>query len=251
MNSTRLGSESCSLVTHDNNFTTPHFFSSESFRPSGTNQSFPMETCPSLNFGCVYPLFYGTSLQNRKPQLSPPIPQESNCNTVVGGIPCVQSSVEPAEMGILENLFSCDQAVDASNRTTQADCKDASEKPCETECDLSLRLGLLSAAGVSAENGWVHEVEDVDSSSSREGSKFSDLSPRMEKEFCFFPKDNVDDPLESCSSKWSSEGEGLNVEATIRKRKAPISYFAEDGHSCLRPEFQFNQLLARIKKPGL
>lgn len=247
MRSTGLRSESSSPVTQDNNPSIPHEppFCVENFPPSGSNQSCPMETGLSSNSGGVFPLYYGTPVQNRSFQ----IPQASNCNMAVD-MPRIQSTVEPAKMGILKNFLS-DVPANGSNRTIEAECRDTFQKPPETQCDLSLQLGPISAVGGSAEHGWVQEVEYVDLSRSRGGSKFNDLSLPMGKELCLFPTENADDPFESCPSKRSSEGEVLNMEANLRKRKAPASNFAEDGQFGWPPNLPSNQFLARTKKPGL
>ncbi|XP_010250149.1 PREDICTED: uncharacterized protein LOC104592463 [Nelumbo nucifera] len=257
MHSPRLGSECSTPVTRDNNpatSTSREFrFPAGSFRPSGGNQSFRAETYPQSNLGCVYPLYYGTVIQTKEPQLSFQTPQVSNRNTVVGP-PCVPSTSarEPAERGVLENFFPCGVPVKTPTTTVQADPQNVPERPPEPECDLSLRLGPLSTDGIAAENRWVHEVEDVGSSSSQEGSKFSDSSPQNEKEFCFFPRDNADDPLESSSSKWSSEGEGgLYLDAPFKKLKTTGSSSAEDGQFCWQPKLPSDQFFARMKKPGL
>ncbi|KAF8400624.1 hypothetical protein HHK36_013923 [Tetracentron sinense] len=250
MNFSHLGSGSCSPVIQDNPMTSYELpFSSEGYPQSGNNQLVPMET-PMSNLGCVYPLYYGSCFQAEEPNFSFQIPQNSNSNRVVVGTPFVQSIPEPAEMGFLQNLFPFDGSLNASNRLSQVELRDTSENPPETGCDLSLRLGPLSAPCISAESSWTREVEDVGSSSSREGSKFQDLSPGKDKGFSFFPRDNAEDPLESCSSKWSSAGEGLNMEATVRKRKAPVSNSAEDGRFCLQPNRPSGQFFGRMRKPG-
>nr|DAD27192.1 TPA_asm: hypothetical protein HUJ06_028660 [Nelumbo nucifera] len=86
MNPTRLGSECGIPVTRGNNPTTPREFPfpPQSFLPSGSNQSFPVEAYPQSNMSCVYPLYYGTPVQIKEPRLSSQTPQDSNCNRVVG-----------------------------------------------------------------------------------------------------------------------------------------------------------------------
>ncbi|XP_042496422.1 uncharacterized protein LOC122075453 isoform X2 [Macadamia integrifolia] len=255
MNSSGLRSKSNSPVTPDSNPTSTHEFplSSEKFPPTGLNQQpFPIPASPSSNLGRVCPLYYGTPLQSREPQLSfqVQVPQKSDHEMVVG-IPCVQSSMEPAPMPLLEYPFSCEAGVNASDRTTQSVFKDKYEKKSpQIECDLYLRLGP-PASDRRVENEWPHQVEDVGSSSSREGSKSNDQSPRLGKEFCFLPRDNPDDPLESCSSKLGFEGEGSNAEAFDRKRKTSISNCAGDGNIRKQPKFPSSQFFDRLKKPGL
>ncbi|KAF8389126.1 hypothetical protein HHK36_025812 [Tetracentron sinense] len=150
MNLNPFGSRSCTPVIQDNNPTTPHelHFSSENYSGSDSNKSIPMETFPMSSLGYVYPLHYGTNLQSEDRRLSFQVPQNLN-----------------SEMGILQNLFPCERSY-ASNRITEVEFRDVFENPPATECDLSLRLGLLSASCVSAEKSWTHEVEDIGSSSS-------------------------------------------------------------------------------------
>ncbi|XP_042492370.1 uncharacterized protein LOC122071944 isoform X2 [Macadamia integrifolia] len=234
MNSTGLRSESRSPITQDSNPTSIHEypFPSENFTSTGLNQPLLMPASPPSNLGRVYPLCYGIPLQSREPQVSfqVQVSQELDHNRVVG-LPCVQSTVEPGAIPVLENLFSCRAAGNASDRITESEFKETSKKPSVIECDLSLRLGPLSVAGTRVGNEWPHQVEAVfDSSSSQEGSKSNDQSPSMGTEFNFLRRDNSDGPLESCSGKWSPEGEDLNVKAITRKWNAPVSDFAEDGN---------------------
>ncbi|KAJ4957484.1 hypothetical protein NE237_024595 [Protea cynaroides] len=252
MNSAGFRSNSSSPVTQDSNPTSTHEFplSSENFPSTGLNQPLPIPASLSSNLARACPLYYGTPRQSREPQLcfQLQVPQKSEHDAVVG-IPCVQSAVEPAAMPLLEYPFCCESGVNALRRTTQSEFKDKSELPHQIECDLHLRLGPSPAADTRIENEWPHQVEDVDSSSSREGSKSSDQSPRMGKEICFLPRNNPDDPSESCSSKWSNEGEGLNAEAITRKRKAPVGESPGDGNIGRQPNFPSHQFLARLKKP--
>ncbi|RVW54052.1 hypothetical protein CK203_080369 [Vitis vinifera] len=65
------------------------------------------------------------------------------------------------------------------------------------------------------------------------------------------PCGNTDDPLDSCLSKRSSEGENLNMEATMRKRKAVISYPLEDRQFCCQPKLPYNYLPGRMRNAGM
>lgn len=222
MNSARLVSDSNCHVNRNTDPTTPrnYPFALENI-PAGCNQLLTMESNIPLNFGTVYPLYYGTHFQTGESQLGSRIPEERDSNTIYVGKPITKSTVEPAEMGVLRNLLSCKNAENASNRFTQVDVLDAQEKPQERECDLSLRLGQFAHSCMSVEKSSACETEDVGSSSSQEGGKFSDSSPQTNKEFCFLPRPGYD-PFESDSRKWNSGGEGQDLEATMRKRKAPF-----------------------------
>ncbi|KAJ4950797.1 hypothetical protein NE237_027629 [Protea cynaroides] len=249
INSTALRSPS--PATQDNNPSSTHEFPlpSDNFLSTVLDQPLPIPASPPSNLGHAYPLYYGTLLQSREPQLKfeVQVPQESDHNRVVG-IPCIQSPVEPAAMPVLENI--CEAGVNASDRISQSKF-DTCEKPSGIECDLSLRLGPLPSVGTRLENEWPHQVEDVGSSRSWEGSKSNDRYPRMGKKFYFLSIDDPDDPLESWSGKLSLDGEGLNVEAITRKRNAPVNDVAEDGNNCKKLKFSSNQFLTRLKKPGL
>ncbi|KAL7164215.1 hypothetical protein ACSBR2_040181 [Camellia fascicularis] len=139
-----------------------------------------------------YPLYYGNQLQSQVSEFSFEIPPNSNSDNAT-----------LSEIG-------CDLA----------NLRENTENPFGIRCDLSLRLGPLSVPCISVENSWPQEVEDVGSNTSPEN-----------REFSFFPKANGDDPLDSCSSKWSSETENMNIETTMRKRKA-TSDLSEDRQFC-------------------
>ncbi|KAL6344884.1 hypothetical protein AAG906_006637 [Vitis piasezkii] len=231
------GLEPHSTAFHNNDCPTSKFlFSSENCPPSG-NKCLQMEVYPASNLCAVYPLYDGNQLQC----------EESQCGFGVQSHP-KSNPMEPAGMGTIQNLFS--YAIDPTKKPSQTDFGHVTENSPKIDCDLSLRLGPLSIPCVSVENSWPQEFEDVGSSCSREGSKFSDLSPQVDKQFPFFPRGNTDDPLDSCLSKRSSEGENLNMEATMRKRKAVISYPLEDRQFCCQPKLPYNYLPGRMRNAG-
>uniref|UniRef100_A0A5B6Z0X7 Histone acetyltransferase n=1 Tax=Davidia involucrata TaxID=16924 RepID=A0A5B6Z0X7_DAVIN len=243
MSSTHLVSESNRHLTQNSNPTASCNFplSCEKFPHPGNNQFNPMESNTSLNVGSVYPLYYGTDFQ---PDMSRLICQNpKNSNTIIVGTPIFSSIPQPAEVACLQNLFSCDGDENASNRTTQSDFRDNHEKAPEMECDLSLRLGLFSDPHKIIGTCSSHDNDDVGSSSSQEGSRFSNLSPPTSKEFSFFPIKTANYPFEFHTKKWISEGEDQIVEADVRKRKAPFNNDVEDGKFFWPP--------TRMKRPGL
>ncbi|OUZ99880.1 hypothetical protein BVC80_9067g71 [Macleaya cordata] len=251
VDSTQLGLESCSPATVEN---TPAIcqevpLSSEILPQFVGNQNFLISTNPSMNLGRVYPLYYGTYYQSTRPQFGFQAPQSSHSNAAVLDTPHVQSTKEPRVKDFLQNIFSSDKPVNASNRITQADSRNTSENPPGIDCDLSLRLGILSAPCATAGTSLPPAVEEVRSSSSEEGSKSGDRPPQIDKEFCFFPQKNADDPSESCSRKRSSEGEGMNLESSSRKRKEPVRSSAEDVHFHQQPKFSPDLFSGRMKKP--
>ncbi|KAF3453725.1 hypothetical protein FNV43_RR04166 [Rhamnella rubrinervis] len=229
MNSALILSESNSHVKQSNNLTAPrnYPFLLENF-PSGHNQLTATNTNTPLNMGSVYPLYYGTQHRTEESQLGPQISGHAHSKTIYVGTPVTTSNVERSK----EDCFSCRTAENVCTRINQVDVMDIQEKPQEPECDLSLRLGQFSHPCMSTEKNLACETEDVGSSSSQEGSKMGDMSPSISKEFCFFPNKTACDPFESTSRMWNSGGEGQNLEAAIRKRKAPFSRNEEDGQFC-------------------
>ncbi|XP_059637918.1 uncharacterized protein LOC132279883 [Cornus florida] len=241
MNLTNLASQSNRHVMQNNNLTSScnSPLSHQKFPPRGNNQFIQMQSGTSLNVGSVYPLHYGTNFQPDMSQLG--FQTRQNSNKIIVGTPLFSSTVEPSEVAYSQNLFFRDGNENASNRTTQADFRDNHEKAPDMECDLSLRLGLFSDQCTSVGKCSTRDSDDVGLSSSQEGNKFSDPSTLRNKEFPFFPMKNVNDPFEFCTSKWTCEGEGQDVEAAVRKRKAPFNNDVEEG--------QFFWLPGQMKRP--
>ncbi|XP_057510851.1 uncharacterized protein LOC130793251 [Actinidia eriantha] len=209
------------FMSHNSNFImslTAHKFPflSRNFPPC-----LPGETYASSNPCLVYPLYYGSELQYQESQLSFRIPDSDNPNAAKTG---QEQSPSPRDVALTE--------------IPRADLWDSPENPSGIDCDLSLRLGSLSVPCPRVENSWPRELEDVDSSTSRECKISSDLALGMDKEFSFFPKANAnaDDSLESYSSKLRSEAENMNLEETLRKRKAVFGNPSEDWELCFRPK---------------
>ncbi|KAK6912572.1 hypothetical protein RJ641_022173 [Dillenia turbinata] len=182
-------------------------FPCEQFPPSCGNQNLPIEIFPASNLCSVYPLFYGNHLQNEEAQTSSKASPKLNSN-----------NMEPAKTSVVNNL-----------KISQFESEVVIENPQETECDLSLRLGPTSVRCTSAYNSLPQDVDDVGSSTSREGSKLSDPLERTDMEFSFISnKGNADGPLDSCSCKWISGTEKINNNASMRKRKAVAGHDLED-----------------------
>ncbi|KAK6927562.1 hypothetical protein RJ641_006153 [Dillenia turbinata] len=151
-------------------------FPCEQFRPRCSNQNLPVEIFPASNLCSVYPLLYGNHLQNLEAHTSSKASPKLNSN-----------NMEPDKTSVMNNL-----------KISQFDSEVVTKKPQETECDLSLRLGPTSVRCTSADNGLPQDVEDVGSSTSREGSKLNDPSEQTDMIFSFTPnKSNADGPLDS------------------------------------------------------
>ncbi|GLT85323.1 hypothetical protein SLE2022_035150 [Rubroshorea leprosula] len=140
--------------------------------------------------------------------------------------------VEPAEVGVIQSLLSCD--VHISNKITQVDVRDIPVKPHENVCDLSLRLAPLSVPCFSATNSDFQEIEDA-GSTAQDWNKITDISPPIVEKVSFLPSSSGYDPLNSCSDKSNVQGECINIDAKMRKRKAVLWPY-EDQHFGWQPK---------------
>ncbi|XP_022729165.1 uncharacterized protein LOC111284641 [Durio zibethinus] len=234
-NVTHMGYESQKHIAQNSNCTTNKFpFASENGPFPSNNQYLPVKRYPPKLYS-VYPLFYGNHLKVEELRHGFGIFPKSISNTV-----------EPPKMGVVHNLFSPD--VDPSNKMNQMDVRNTSNSPHEIACDLSLRLGPLSTPCPSVGNSWPKDIEDT-SSTFLEWNKFSDLTPPIDKGLSSFPRSNRDDPLNSSSNEWSVEGEYMNADATIRKRKT-IYGPPVDHQICFTPKLPYSHLTGRMKSAG-
>ncbi|KAJ7956721.1 Histone acetyltransferase [Quillaja saponaria] len=242
-------SDSNKLANQNSNVSTPcsYPFSLENF-PAGHNQLLTMETKTQLKLGSTYPLYYGAQYQTKDPQLSATTSVNTCSNTIFVGTPIGSPILGPAEDGLKKNLLTFG-SVQLSNRTMHGASIGTQEKSPERKCDLSLRLGLFSQPFMSSEKSSACETVDVGSSSSLGGSKYTQLSPQIDREICFYTGKIAYDPFESSSMRLNSEVEDKNVETTFRKRKAPFGNKTEDGQFCRQLEVPFNQFTGH-KGPG-
>ncbi|GFS42680.1 hypothetical protein Acr_00g0081080 [Actinidia rufa] len=199
------------FMSHNSNFImslTAHKFPflSRNFPPC-----LPGETYASSNPCLVYPLYYGSELQYQESQFSFRIPDSDNPNAAKTG-----HEQSPSLRDV------------ASTEIPRADLWDSLENPSGIDCDLSLRLGSLSVPCPSVETSWPRELEDVDSSTSRECKISSGLVLKANA--------NADDSLKSYSSKLRSEAENMKLEETLRKRKAVFGNPSEDWELCFQPK---------------
>ncbi|KAI3524442.1 hypothetical protein L1887_03097 [Cichorium endivia] len=172
-------------------------------------ENFPRNMVPFENKNSsIFPLYHGFHLQPRAPQMGfHNTPQ--NPGSIIVGTPvfrAVRAACEPLPSSPPERLFSFDREDDNNGSKKES-------RPELAECDLSLRLGLVSSSGKG-----LTSVEDVDSSSHRS------------KEFSFFPLN-------------SEVEEGQNLGADVRKRKM----VGESG-SFLQLDTDFDE---RMKRRGL
>ncbi|GFS40909.1 hypothetical protein Acr_00g0071130 [Actinidia rufa] len=208
--------------------------------PSSSNDQFiPAESNTSLSPGSVYPLYYGTHFQPVMPQLGFQVPR--NPNAILVGAPIFPSTSETAQMGRLQNLFSCERDESALNRVGQADSRNNHDKAPEAGFDLSLRLGLFEGPSMKPDKVISYDIGNVDSSS---------LSPHQTKEFSFFPVETSNDLFGFRENQWNPEGEGQNAEAAVRKRKAPFDDNLDDGPFLPQQELRSNPFTGQMKRPG-
>ncbi|XP_023545836.1 uncharacterized protein LOC111805152 [Cucurbita pepo subsp. pepo] len=204
------------------------------------------ETNTPLNLGSVYPLYYGFRCPTEEPNLGSQISADANQQTIFLGRPIVSSTEPPAE----HCLRSC-KTGNAMSRFPPEVITAREEKLPDTECDLSLRLGLPSQPCVSTRKAWALETGDIAPSSSHETHKFHDQTTYANKEFTFFPSRTAFDSLGSCSNMWSSDGGGRNPESSTKKRKDPFSSNEEDEPFCLPPEVPSYWFNSQTKGSGL
>ncbi|XP_071717200.1 uncharacterized protein [Rutidosis leptorrhynchoides] len=175
-----------------------------SFRPPSFENS-PVQMMSFENRpSSVYPLYQGFHFQPQNHQ---------NSNKIIVGTPVFQAAREPlpssSQTGCPERLFLFDKEYKGSKNESQ---------PKLVECDLSLRLGL-----VSSDRKEVTHVDHVDL------YRKSSESSLRNKEFSFFPMN-------------SEAVEGDKTVKDVRKRKTvgELQHF-----SSLDPDFE------RMKRRGL
>lgn len=213
--------------------------------PSGHHQPLAMEAKPSLNLGSVYPLYYVYDAREPQPRSTG---LDNPCSdTIFVGRPVITPAPEPSGIGLLEHT-SYGRFHHAPNRiaketavgTTQEESQDG-------ECDLSLRLGQCLHPCSSSKSGSAYGIDDVGLGLSQEGSKFSHLSLQKNQEFCFHPREAGYGTIDP-NSRYNVEGGDQNLEATFRKRKAPLGNNEEDGQFCRHLGVPSNRFTGR---PGL
>ncbi|XP_050220326.1 uncharacterized protein LOC126670598 [Mercurialis annua] len=183
MNSTHPGFEIHNLLMATNTGCLSHY-----------NQSFPIERYPVSNLYSTYPLYYGSCIEAQQG---------------LGVIPeSISSTIETGKVGIDE---------DAAAKLSQHDPQDSPMEQHETGCDLSLRLGSLSASLSSAQNPQLQDIDDNSHDSSQKGVNFNNQTPVLDEKFSF--------PLDSRSRKLS---EGGSVDEIMKKRKAVFGYPVDD-----------------------
>ncbi|KAF2303833.1 hypothetical protein GH714_023686 [Hevea brasiliensis] len=232
MNSTHLGSELRKLLCQNVTVTSNKFlFATDNGCLPNYNQCLPVENQPVSSLCSVYPLCYGSCLQ---PQQGLGILSKS-----------VPSTLEPVRVGIEQNIFACNE--DPAVKINQSDPKDSPMEQHEIGCDLSLRLGSLSAPLPNVQKRQLQDIEVVGSGHSREGSEFNSQMPQTDKDFTLFTMVNMDNSLDSCPSKMS---EHVNVDVIMKKRKAVYVHPVDDQAYCWQPKLSCNDFTGRMNSAG-
>lgn len=143
----------------------------EKFPSPRKKQFLSVEANTSANVGRIYPLHSGTHFQ---PEVSSPY--LSLPNNVIIGTP-VYPLVDPVKRGCFQNLFPGKEDDNAFSRVTHVDSSNKQQEVFEqTECDLSLRLGLFSDPCLNRGKGLASDIDIVGLHSSHDGGKLYDRS---------------------------------------------------------------------------
>ncbi|KAK8535229.1 hypothetical protein V6N13_081367 [Hibiscus sabdariffa] len=165
----------------------------------------------SLEKYSVYPLYYGNDLKYEELQGGFGSSCKSNSNTV-----------EPAMLGVDHELLPFD--VDFPNKMSRIDVGHSSNNPYPgIACDLSLRLGPLSTPCLR--NGWTQDTDPIIAGWNKNSSPES-------------------------WSEQSIEGEHMNADAAMRKRKRYFHDPPTEQQFCLSPMLPYSPLTGRMKTAG-
>lgn len=207
--------------------------------PRRFNGLMTMETNTLMNFGSVYPLYYGTHYQAEELRTVSQVPDDAG--TVLVGTPIGTSIPESTEAGMLRNVLSHNSSEGSLNIIGRVNARNTGEKSSEEKCDLSLRLSLNSDPCASMRISPVPAAEDFDLNCSQERMELTASQMQVNKEFCFLPgRTSTTEQLEFLPCKWISEDEGRIFDATIRKHKEPFGNNEGAGQFFWQPEFQSN-----------
>lgn len=238
--SSQMATNTSYVATQPNPYSQPNFP-----RPLS---SVATESNSLFNYSSIYPLYYGSQVQNVDPQFGFQSSQNSNHRNVIIGTPVGWHGMQPHCLYSTRNLLPGENAETAAVKHGQGKSVDNCGKAAELECDLSLRLGP-SYPGTSVEKGLGHPTCGGGSSSHRETTKCSEPCAKN-LEYCFFPRHSGNNPSESCNNRLEQEGQVLDRNAILRKRKAPDHVEVEDGCAQWLPELQFNQFHGQYRWPG-
>jgi len=220
-------------------------------RPNFHRPMAPMalESNNLLNYGSVYPLYYGCHFQNMEPQFGFHSSQSPNLNNVIVGTPVGWPVAQPSHFASTRNLLP-DESAKIAAEVKQASPADVHGEAAENDCDLSLRLGPLDPSTSVVEKGLAYVTEDGGSSSQQKSSKCPE-GCAGNREFSFFPRHNANDPSKSCNDGLRQEFEGRGSNVTSKKRKAQEHLESDDGCIQWLPQRQHNQFGGQTRRRGL
>ncbi|MBA0752592.1 hypothetical protein Gogos_001413 [Gossypium gossypioides] len=147
-----------------------HFLSENC--PYDCDQSTRIETKTSP-IGQVYPLYHGIHHQNTQTLTGSLVCENIMSDTIFVGSPIGTSLAELGVNGSSQNLFSSSDI--GGKGDGLQDMKRTNEKSFLAECDLSLRLGLLSDPRIQVEKDSIFETGDVGQSSLCDGGKVNEV----------------------------------------------------------------------------
>lgn len=189
-----------------NNSTTEKF-------PASISPHCLMENVLPSNKFSIYPLYYSSDTHQ----------QGLHSGFEITPRP-ISTSLDSANGGVMEKTSASDTM--AANGITQNEARYSLGSPC----DLALRLGPLSASSSSYEHKIPHCMFKVGSGSSPEEAKSDDCSPVMERKLPLFPLVNPYSLSKHNPWERSLEGECVDAEPRIRKRKADFSHLSRERH---------------------
>lgn len=160
-------------------------------------QTVPMQTARASPTSCsIYPLYHGCQSEPSAPKFGSRSDAKSNAQLM-----------DENKKIALRNTLSCN--LNASSETYRTEFEDVSDNQTVIGCDLSLRLGSFLVPCTRVENALREDEKAGDM------CKLNDLSPQFNRGLSFFLKENA----EFESSPMSSNGQNLNVESVLAKRK--------------------------------
>lgn len=206
--------------------------------PNSTTEKFPallspqglMENAlPSSKFS-VYSLYYGNDVHW----------QGQHSGFEIAPKP-ISTYLDSTNGGVMEKTSASDTM--AANSITQNEARYSLGNPCDDKCDLALRLGPLSASSSSYENKTPLHVLKVGLRSSTQETKSDDCSPVMERKIPLFPMVNAYGLSEHNSWGRSLEGECVDGETTMRKRKADFSHSLKERNLSWLPKLPSSRFI--------
>lgn len=207
--------------------------------PRRFNRLMTMETNSLMNFGSVYPLFYGNHYEAEEMRTVSQVPDDPG--TILVGTPIGTSIPESTEAGMLHNVLSHNSSEGTLNVIGRVNSRNTGAKSSEEKCDLSLRLSLNSDPCANMRISPVPEAEDFDLNCSQERMELTASQMQVNEEFCFLPsRTSTMEQLEFSPRKWISDDEGRILEAAIRKRKEPFGNNEGAGQFFWQPDCQRN-----------